>query len=252
MKNLNLEGAKNIRDLGGMPTRDGIINEKKILRGNCLDNITQEDIDILKEEYKISSIIDLRTEKERTERPDVIINGVEYINNPIFNKSVPGITHEQNSGKAIFNMKEMYGAMLSEKYIDKISQIIKTIINKTAENKTVFFHCTGGKDRTGVIAAVILMLLQVDKKNILKDYLYTNKVNKKRALKKYWYNIIIKHDIQGAKNIMNGYLAKKEYLLSAMSNIEKTWKDENYFIKEGLKIDDNKLKIFRDIMIKKN
>lgn len=62
--------------------------------------------------------------------------------------------------------------------IDKVSEIIKTIINS---EKIVLFNCTAGKDRTGIISAILLLILGIDKDTIVKDYMYTNKVSKKVA-----------------------------------------------------------------------
>ena len=72
MKNIKLQGAKNIRDFGGIVNREGRrIKEKRFLRSRALDGLTKKDRQILTEDYRLGEIIDLRTDEEVKGRPDV-------------------------------------------------------------------------------------------------------------------------------------------------------------------------------------
>ena len=65
MKNIKLQGAKNIRDFGGIVNREGRrIKEKRFLRSSALDGLTKKDRQILTEDYRLGEIIDLRTDEE--------------------------------------------------------------------------------------------------------------------------------------------------------------------------------------------
>ena len=95
MENIKLNGSKNIRDLGGITTKIGIIKNAKLLRGSLLSNLTEEDVKILVNDYKLSTIVDLRTDREIEEKKDVYISNVRYIHMPVFNDNILGVTHEK-------------------------------------------------------------------------------------------------------------------------------------------------------------
>lgn len=76
---IDLQGADNIRNFTGIINSQGktIVNPA-LIRSNLLNSITKEDIRILTEQYKLKKVIDLRTEMEVHEKPDIRIPGVEY------------------------------------------------------------------------------------------------------------------------------------------------------------------------------
>ena len=70
MENIVLDHIQNLRDLSGSTDK---IRQNRILRGPCLDRMSEQDIHVLRDICHLSTVIDLRTNKERTERPDHII-----------------------------------------------------------------------------------------------------------------------------------------------------------------------------------
>lgn len=256
MENIKLAGCKNVRDLGGIALDTGEVKERRFLRGACLDNLTKKDIEKLVNEYKLSTIIDLRTIREKEERPDLEIQNVKYIHMPIFNDRFPGITHESQEDfdrdfkEYRLDLAKMYGGMLRGEYLEKISEIIKTIMNLEENEYSVLFHCTEGKDRTGIIATLILLILGADKQTIMDDYLYTNIVNEKKAKNIYWKVRIFKMNKIKAQNLKNIFLAKREYLESAFNVIENEWNGVEDFIENGLKISKEEIEKFRKNNIK--
>ena len=252
MKNIKLKGAKNVRDLGGIPVEGGFIRNGKLLRGDCLDKLTNSDVLKLINEYNLTTIIDLRTTQEKREKPDIYCDKLKYIDIPIFDKRVPGISREKNIAKSSrkgLNMKALYGEIVTGEYLEKISEVIKIIMN--TEDGAVLFHCTAGKDRTGIIAALILAILGADGKDIYDDYLHTNRVNKGRATKQYWMISIFKGDKEEAESIRDFLLAKKEYIEAAFETIDEKWKDFDDFVKNGLKIDEKLIKKFKKNVVVK-
>lgn len=252
MKIIKLDGIKNVRDFGETIVKNGKIKECKLIRGTSLDKLTKSDIDILVKEYKLSTVIDLRTDREKNERPNIKIPNVKYIDMPIFNNSFPGITHENQEEferdyrEYNVDLNKLYRGIMTGEYLEKISEVIKTIIHMQDKDYSVYFHCTEGKDRTGIIAAILLSILGADKKTIINDYLYTNKVNKKKANKYYWKIRIFKHNIEKAERIKNIFLAKQEYIESAFSEIEENWGNMDNFILNGLNISNEEIKMFKD------
>ena len=92
MKKLNLKGLRNARDISYSD-----IKEKKLLRSENLSKLTDEDVKVLKEEYNLKYIIDLRTHKERKQK-DIIIPNVEYIHIPMNTYKDPIYKVDKESG----------------------------------------------------------------------------------------------------------------------------------------------------------
>ena len=95
MGKIQLTGADNARDLGGIRTADGaVIRKGYLIRSNRLSRITKKDIQILKDQYHLHKIIDLRTPMEVEQEEDKKITGAVYLNIPFFVESMVGISHE--------------------------------------------------------------------------------------------------------------------------------------------------------------
>ena len=247
--NIKLSKVKNVRDLGKIVVKEGRIKKYKLLRGSSLDELTLKDADILVDKYKLSTIIDLRTYREIEESPDVKISTVKYLHMPIFDKRAPGITHEKNveyDRNQKLDLTDLYKGILSGECLERVAQIIRTIITLDRNNYSVLFHCTEGKDRTGIISAIILLILGADKETIINDYLYTNKTNKKKAYYYYFKYRFLKFNKERAEKVKNIYLAKQEYIEVIFDIIENDWQGLENFIKFGLKISEYEIEEFKD------
>ncbi|MGN0734676.1 MAG: tyrosine-protein phosphatase [Anaerovoracaceae bacterium] len=95
---ISFEKISNARDMGGLRTAQGrIISSGLLIRSANLSDATETDKKILREKYRLSKIIDLRTEIERNEMPDSSMKIVDYLPIPIFDESVAGISHEKKA-----------------------------------------------------------------------------------------------------------------------------------------------------------
>ena len=237
MEIIKLHYAKNYRDLGGIPTLDGrIIKKRMLIRGTTLKKLHKNDVKILKDEYKLSTIIDLRTVREVQDRPDAVLDGVNYIHMPVLNDSKMGLSHEKavhsfKSLEMMPTMESLYIFMVTDDCKQNLIKILKYILELPEENFSVVFHCSAGKDRTGIIAALLLAFLGVDRKLIVKDYLFTNKVTKAKARLVYLGLFIVKWSHKFSKKIHGYYLAKEDYILSALTSLEKEYGSlENFYM----------------------
>lgn len=222
-----------LRDLGGIKNKEGkVIKNNMIIRGKCLYKLTKKDIERLKL-YNIAKLIDLRTAVEIDEKPNVVVDNVKYIHMPIFKEKTAGITHEKEESKLkmLMNMvsiQELYKLMVTDEYsVSQLKNIIHEIIN--SEDYPVFFHCTAGKDRTGIVAMLLLYILDVDEKNIMKNYLEINKKHKPKA--NLFYNLIniLMWNKELAIRAREYYMVDESYLKTAIEAIkEKYGSMENY------------------------
>jgi protein-tyrosine phosphatase len=184
-----LQGLSNTRDLGGILTADGHhIQKNRLIRSGQLYSASQEDLETLRN-CGLRQIIDLRTEAERREKPDPILEGVRYIPLPVLTEATQGITREQQTDdtsmgdilQGLSKDPRLAVQYMTGIYTDfvKNAQVLSqyaAFLDLLLENQTgaTLWHCTAGKDRAGFAAILVLETLGVDRETILQDYLYTN------------------------------------------------------------------------------
>ncbi len=158
---LALEGSYNIRDIGGYPTLDGRTTRwGAIVRGDSLSNLSAESQRALLD-YPIHTVIDLRRSSELQASPDVFAQSphVKYVN--------ISLLEDESQVTQIQSLEALYRLML-DTYQEEIKLTIETIAQK--DTFPCLLHCTIGKDRTGLIVALLLSLSDVDPSIIADDY----------------------------------------------------------------------------------
>ncbi len=176
-RKLPLEGGHNFRDLGGIKNKDGKrVKWGKIFRSDDLHSLTDADLKYL-ESIPITSIVDFRSQTEIAEARDKVPQtstryemSITPGNLTLLSKDVLSMTSEQ----AMEMMKELNDLLASDSAcINQYKDFFGLLQNP--EHAPLLFHCTAGKDRTGMGAALILFALNVDEETIFEDYLSSNK-----------------------------------------------------------------------------
>lgn len=232
IKSLGLKGSKNARDLGCVPS----IRMGQVIRSGNLSKLTSEDMNFLAD-YGLKKVIDLRTDKELEEKPDMKLAGVEYVHIPLLDEATAGITHEEGSDvyDRIPDIFDIYRGFVTD---FTAGQLRKAVTEIAETDGCVLLHCTEGKDRAGILSALLLYIAGADKEDILKDYLYTNKVGKKRSRKYYWFVRIFRKSKRAADKVRLVYLADRRYLEALIDEIEKKYGSTESFIQDVIGIDD--------------
>jgi len=238
MENIKLKGSKNTRDLGGLTAAGGRkIRPCRLIRGDAPSRLTEEDARILKEKYRLKRVIDLRTSAEADERPDVVADGVEYLHVPLFAEEVIGITRDSESEKKSKDgfavpgppdMEALYAFLIDGEVPRAGLRRVMQAIFDTADG-SVLFHCSVGKDRTGVVALLLLGLLGVPRETIYEDYLFTNVWGEADAqmYRDVAYNATGDEEI--AERTRLAFLAVPAYLDSAYAAVERAGGFEKFF-----------------------
>lgn len=171
---LELKGAKNVRELGGYRTKEGkITKDHFLLRADALCNLTEEDCKKLYD-YGVRCIIDLRSQEETLREPDrlpQIYQDIEYLHVPIQDH----VRANRYSEEFPPSMWQLYCWLLDDSK-ESFYTIFKTIARY--QDSCVIFHCSGGKDRTGTIAMLLLKLAGVDDDTIISDYAVSQELMK--------------------------------------------------------------------------
>ena len=140
-------------------TRALPIGDMRFIRSDCPSNLTDEEVQWLKD-HNILTIIDLRKEKEKEQKPCRLEyeSGFTYYNLPVSGGDVPITTFE--------DVLQAYIDMLDA----QMDKIIETILNAPTN---VMYFCAAGKDRTGVVSAILLKKHGFNDEYIINDYMYS-------------------------------------------------------------------------------
>jgi protein-tyrosine phosphatase len=166
-RHIALSGCFNFRDLGGYPTRDGgHLRWRRLFRADGLTKLDEVDCSALSE-LGLVTVIDLRTKTEVDQRGRFPVQTVEveYHHLPL-TETIPGTEDVPDWGTAKF-VAARYAQILSDG-----RQSIARAIGLLASESSLpaVFHCSAGKDRTGVLAAIVLGCLGVPDDVIIDDY----------------------------------------------------------------------------------
>jgi len=245
---LDLEKGVNFRELGGYETIDGkTIKYHKVIRSAGLSDLTNNDLNFLNN-YGLKTDVDFRSQEEISQKPDRIPAGTEYVSAPVFEDDeteaskvqgdayIPEIGGDPTDG---FNhMKDVYRDIITG---DQAKSAYRTFFDKLLSNDqsddVLLFHCSAGKDRTGMGAIYLLTTLGVPMEVIKQDYLLTNQVNKG-----FVDNLIVDLQKKGYKDentlssVRDLMTVHTDYLASAEAEIAKTSGNIDNYIKNELKV----------------
>lgn len=244
---IELDGTQNTRDQGGMETVTGQrVRARKLFRSDKLDALTDEDIRILTEECDVRTVIDLRTDVEQKASPDPIdrMPGVEFVNLPVLAGAAVGLTHEHSLHSLFDEFRKMkadpigvvsktYPLMLmGEAGIAAFKGFFDVLLEQ--EEGAVLWHCTEGKDRTGMASLLILFVLGVPPETIMQDYLATNLFARKK-LKRVAHDLEKVHLADKSDEALLALLcAHEEYIQAAMKAVEEKYGTLDDYLTEVL------------------
>ena len=176
-----LKNQPNFRDLGGAITRSGLtVTKNKLFRSGHLGKIDELDLRVLKK-LNITTILDLRTTSEidligKGSYPEFIeyqqislnAGNITKLLIPIFEK---GEFHLLESN----TLEKIYLSLITQ-FTSEIAAVYRKIL---AADEGLVYHCSHGKDRTGLISALLLDFFEVDRAFIYTDYLLSNELLKR-------------------------------------------------------------------------
>lgn len=158
-----LDGAFNFRDLGGLATLDGrAVARRRLFRSDTLQALSNRDVAVLRNEVGLRVVVDLRLAREVEEEgrgPLAAEHTIAHVHAPLQMASTEGIAAEQ---------------VLEALYLQCLQSpsTLRAVEHIAAHaGQPTLFHCAAGKDRTGVVAALVLMLLGVGDEAIVADYM---------------------------------------------------------------------------------
>lgn len=168
---VELEGAYNVRDIGGYAVADGQhVRRGLVYRSASLAELTDADIEVI-DALGVKLVIDLRSSAERAHRP-TRMRGEVWARD--YETSGADLIRALREGDATPETAALLMAgtyrVLHEEQADSFAELFRRI---AVGDLPLLFHCAVGKDRTGAAAALLLTLLGVAPGDIFEDYLLT-------------------------------------------------------------------------------
>jgi protein-tyrosine phosphatase len=173
---MSLKSVMNFRDIGGIPTNgNGRIREGVIFRSATPDKISMEDVVRLKE-VNIRTIIDLRAPQEIKKRRGSI-DQVTTLSLPLdfqhtTKERLKPHLYKKGTEKILADISNQLYLDILDAAAPVFRQIMELLIS--GDKTPVLIHCQAGKDRTGIIVALILLALGTDRQQIIDDFLKSN------------------------------------------------------------------------------
>jgi protein-tyrosine phosphatase len=240
-KVLPLTSVRNPRDLGGYPAADGkVIKSHRLLRTGKMSHLTAKDQQFL-QSYGLVQVVDLRTKAECQKSGDPAIAGVKHYN-------ISASSHDNTqAGKSLQELEKQYRLdplagfrQMCQSYHDSIVSShaqhayhdLFELLAATKEGATIF-HCSEGKDRTGLVTVLLLHLLGVAPEVIRQDYLFSNpmldnyRFQRDQAALKTGANLNTRACLRSLGSVAN------EYLDTALITVQDNYSDlDSYLSKQ--------------------
>lgn len=254
---IHLEGAYNFRDMGGLQTHKGKCMRNDLLyRSAELSKVSPSDLEKI-QSIALKTIIDLRTPNERKHKIDRLPpnSNSRVVSIPIYpTPDDPGRLRKlywflsgkfKNVDFEAFT-KEFY-YRIAFNHTSQIKEIMGLI--STANNLPALLHCSGGKDRTGFLSAIIQLLIGVPHEKVMEDYLLTNELivpQIERIYHQYNWVPLFKLPLERMRPVFE---ARTEYLDETLNHIFKKHTTISCYLQEACGISQKTLTDVQQLLL---
>ncbi len=162
------EGIFNVRDLGGLRSVDGRqVATGRLVRADALHRARSTADDLRR--YGVARVLDLRDQRERDEEGVLDSPGIEVLHLPVLDPTFEWVddTHDDLDTLLAHRYQVILGSF-SDRFADAVGAVIEVVVDDGAG--AVAYHCAVGKDRTGLLTALLLGLLDVPDETVIADY----------------------------------------------------------------------------------
>jgi protein-tyrosine phosphatase len=224
-RRLDWPDCRNTRDLGGLPSRTGVTRSGVLIRSDNVASLTAAGRQAMIE-YGVTTVIDLRAESELKGSPGPPFSDFQsssavtsqrtesgsenpvHLHRPLVDDETASVLNQ------VATMPDRYMLM-----VDRRQAAFGAIFNAIAEaDGPVLFHCFAGKDRTGLIAAMMLSLAGVEGEDIGADYAETD-----AQLATRYAEWLAKAAPERVEEMRGELRCPPEWILSTLEHVERTW-----------------------------
>ncbi len=246
-RSIVMDNVQNLRDLGGYSASDNRLTRwGKVFRSGQLSSLSQWD-SIRLDKLGLKTIIDLRTEEEIALDP-IRYDRARVVNIPISNTPMVDVPYRIKSGMmrqrdAVIRMQDFYLHILADQNREQLAHIFELMLD--SDNYPILFNCTLGKDRTGMLAALLLTALDVPKEVIYSDYMLSNEF----IDLSHFAHLASKLSTHAQESITVIVSADDDYLDLSFWKMKKDFGSVDKYLSKGLQLDAKKRKQLKDILL---
>jgi len=245
-KHIQIKKVHNFRTPGNIRNSQGrTLKEGRFYRSAHLHQLKKRSFREF-ENLGIKEVIDLRNSKEIADKPDQLPDDMVYKKYSAFEDKGDQLSQAKklvlkgkvNGSDADKRMIDFY-----REYVTENPEMIRKIITEIMESdQPVLYHCTAGKDRTGITTALILTILKFDKETIYNDYLLSNNYREKLVHKRFRLanNLHFLYPKMDVKVLEKLSWVETAYLDAAFNEINKKYGSVDSYIQQVLGISENK------------
>ena len=243
-RHIDFSEVVNFRDIGGLPTQDGrTVQWGKIFRSDNLSKLKNREFDKFRM-LQITTVYDLRTSSEIKGKEDHLPETIDYVHYPSVEDDGDMLTQmrskvingEISEVQSVALMEQLYQSIVADNILS-LRSLIHHIVNS---DTPVVYHCSAGKDRTGIVTAILLSILNVDRNTIQQEYLLSNyyrTAKLEKILGTAKLAKVIKPHLN-TNTIENFMKVDERYLNAAFKRIDQEYGGMDSFIKNQLGIDE--------------
>jgi len=249
VRHVALDGAVNVRDIGGYRTSYGLhVSRGRLFRGDALSRLSGSDLERL-ERLGLRIVIDFRTQGEiLLSGADRLPFGMELVSLPVGGgdlgavyELIAGGDHERQrrelgDGRAASLMVEINrGFVTDARQREAFGAAVRLACS--AGRLPLLYHCSGGKDRAGWMTAIVLTALGVPREVVLRDYLLSNDFHR-TEYQKLRYDLV-KTGIVADPDLLRPIMEQSAtYLGAAFEEAERRYSSFGRFVARGLEVSD--------------
>ncbi len=173
---IELDGLLNLRDLGGWSTPDGLVRRGRLYRSDRLHGLTDADLAEL-DRRSVDTVIDLRHGREVAQHPNRLWSQVrDHVHVPMGGALVEQGSFVERALQGVIervtddDVARSYQDMLADHGVD-----LGRAVEAALAADVALYHCTAGKDRTGLLSMLVLKTLGADDEDVLDDFTLSNR-----------------------------------------------------------------------------
>jgi len=227
-RRVEMDGPTNLRDLGGYPTRSGRQTRwGRVFRSDRLDALTDADFARLID-MGITKVFDLRADAEVAAAPDRLPDGITHVRLPMSSDGARARTIMERIDAGLltrFDEADMANGYLV--MLEEFTSHFSRVIDAVASGERVLFHCTAGKDRTGVMAMVLLAACGVGESHLLDDYELTNSY---APMKVEYFAEVVRSKGLDPDSFTTLWSAPRPVMRAVLNGMAERWGDINGYL----------------------
>jgi protein-tyrosine phosphatase len=259
-RRLPLEGQVNFRDLGGYMTGDSRrVRWGQLYRSGDLSHLSDGDLSYL-QHLDLNLVCDLRSDFEVKRAPDRLPAGVSRLSLPVRGGEIPDeILYDAVDNGDFSGLDGDFLLRGNRMFVREFSSAYRELVQRLADgdNRPAVFHCTAGKDRAGLGAAMLLLILGVPVETVFDDYLLSNVYRAgwtEQTLARIRQNIMERHGVPAESIDLSPvealFVAKRAYLATALETIDQEYGSFEAYVHDGLGMSPEAQEAFREALLR--